>query len=156
MIWQLTPMICQETFHHFGSIQTQDTVHTIGMSSFGSLTSLQFHPLSGKAQVLTDGRGGELLYAPRRPYITPRLVFDPEWDTECNFYSFYMQHVGYHTIKVRKNSIACSREITQNTFLSEKTVIVSALFWASTLKVLDCIARLFVKTTLTIWVLANL
>ena len=135
-------MICQEVFHHFGSIQTQNTVLTIRMSSFGSLSLFQSNQLSGKAQVLTDDRGGELLYAPWSPYITRRPVFDPEWDTECNLLSFDMQHVGYYTIKARKNSIVCFREITPNKSISGKTVIISTLLKASTLKFLKCLAGL--------------
>ena len=71
-------MICQQDFHHFGSSQTQDAVRTIGISSFDSLASLQSCQVTGKAQILTDGRAGELLYALWRPYITPRPVLDPE------------------------------------------------------------------------------
>ena len=127
MIWQLTPMICQETFHHFGSIQTQDTVHTIGMSSFGSLTSLQFHPLSGKAQVLTDGRGGELLYA----LGAPTSLRDQFWIQN----EIQIQNA-------RRNSIVCIMEITPNNSISEKPIIISALCKASTLKLLKCIAVL--------------
>ena len=142
MIWQQNPMICQGVFHHFGSIQTQDRELTIRISSFDSLSSLQSYQLPGNAQVLTDGRGGELLYAPWRPYITPRPVWNPEWVTECSLISFDMQHVGYYTIKARKNSIVCLREITPNKSILEKTVIISALFKASTLKFPKCIAGL--------------
>ena len=53
-----------------------------------------------------------------------------------------MQHVGYYTIKVGTNSINCFREITPNKSISEKIVIISALFRASALKLLKCIAGL--------------
>ena len=39
-----------------------------------TIIAAKSNQLHEKAQILTDGRGCELLYAPWRPYITPRPV----------------------------------------------------------------------------------